>query len=435
MKKLFFFLVLTFTSFTVINSQTLDWRLLSNSPGTLGGGRYEDIYFLNNSTGWIIAYSGKIYRTNNGGNSWTNTYASGFSNKFRSVGFFDSTTGIIGTLYSDTNLIMYRTTDGGSTIAPVSNVAGVRPKGICGISIVNQTTAYACGRYYIPAGIIKTTDKGITWKVVFNDSSLAKSLIDCYFWSADSGIAVGGYTNDNNYNNGSAVIIKTTNGGMSWDRVLITSRTGEWCWKISFISRNIGFVSIERESGFSYILKTTDNGSNWSEIPFMAYDQEGIGFVNENTGWVGGWTGPTYQTTNGGANWQLAGWGTYVNRFRFLNDSLAYAVGDKAYKYSVGPLGIKNSSDISPVDYSLHQNFPNPFNPETIIKFDIPVNGFTTVKVFDILGTEVSTLVNEDKKAGEYSVHFNGVYLPSGVYFCRLVSNKYSETRRMVLMK
>jgi hypothetical protein len=74
----------------------------------------------------------------------------------------------------------------------------------------------------------------------------------------------------------------------------------------------------------------------------LFHDEGGIGFINENTGWIGGWTGPTFKTTNGGNNWYQTSWGYYINRFRFINDTLAYAVGDRVYKYL-------RSSEITPV--------------------------------------------------------------------------------------
>ena len=86
-------------------------------------------------------------------------------------------------------------------------------------------------------------------------------------------------------------------------------------------------------------------------------------------------------------------------------------------------------------NYQLSQNYPNPFNPTTVINYQIPKSGFVTLKVYDILGREVSTLVNENKSAGKYSVTFNGSKLSSGVYFYRLNSGAFSITKKFILMK
>jgi photosystem II stability/assembly factor-like uncharacterized protein len=308
--------------------------MLPNSPvPDSASQRFEDIVFVNPTTGWIAQYSGIIYKTTNAGNNWTNVLTSSAFpfGKFRSLGFFNSQFGLLGTLNSLHPL--YRTTNGGTNWLEVNNIPNPVPYGICGMSVVNDSIGYAVGRYAAPANVIKTTDRGASWTSIIMDPSLVRSLVDCYFWSADSGIVVGGF-NTSTYASGNAVIMKTTNGGVNWQRTFISSRSGEWCWKISFINKTTGYVSIERHSGFAYILKTTNAGASWTEKPFMEYDEEGIGFVNENTGWIGGWTGPTYETTNGGNNWNQVNWGYYVNRFRFINDTIAYAVGDRVYKYS-----------------------------------------------------------------------------------------------------
>ena len=323
-------------SFKTSHSQNFQWSMLPNSPvPDSASQRFEDISMVDANTGWIAMYSGKLYKTTDGGNSWTlNLTGSNFPySNFRSLGFFDSQFGLLGTLNSFGP--MQRTTNGGDTWSVVNNIPAPLPYGICGISIVDSTNAYAVGRYAAPANVIKTTDKGATWTSIVLNPNLVKSLVDCYFWSPDSGIIVGGY-NTSGYNSGNAVILKTTNGGTTWQRVYISSRSGEWCWKISFVSKTTGYVSIERHSGLAYILKTTNAGQSWSESPFQNYDVQGIGFIDEYTGWTGGWTGPTFETTNGGQSWTQSEWGYFVNRFRFLNDTLAFAVGDRVYKYLRG---------------------------------------------------------------------------------------------------
>lgn len=97
--------------------------------------------------------------------------------------------------------------------------------------------------------------------------------------------------------------------------------------------------------------------------------------------------------------------------------------------------GTENISNLIPERYSLSQNYPNPFNPVTRINFAIPKQGLVTLKVYDVLGREIKTLVNEVKAPGSYSVDFNGAGLPSGVYFYKLESNLFSDIKRMILVK
>jgi len=94
-----------------------------------------------------------------------------------------------------------------------------------------------------------------------------------------------------------------------------------------------------------------------------------------------------------------------------------------------------NTVNTIPTEYSLDQNYPNPFNPSTVINFSIPSAGLTTLKVYNILGQEVATLVNKELTAGAYQFEFNANNLSSGVYFYKLQSKDYSEVRKMMLMK
>jgi subtilase family serine protease len=118
------------------------------------------------------------------------------------------------------------------------------------------------------------------------------------------------------------------------------------------------------------------------------------------------------------------GWGT-PNGQNLINDLSG----------TLPSLVTKGITNNLPTAYSLYQNYPNPFNPSTIIQYQIPSNGVVTIKVFDILGREMSTLVNNYKAAGNYSVTFDASKLASGVYFYRLNSGNYISTKKMLLLK
>ena len=93
-----------------------------------------------------------------------------------------------------------------------------------------------------------------------------------------------------------------------------------------------------------------------------------------------------------------------------------------------------NPNSIS-LTYSLSQNYPNPFNPTTKISFALPKAGFVTLKIYDILGREIKTLVNEIRQDGNYSVDFNASEFSSGVYFYRIQANDFTDVKRMLLVK
>ncbi|MBK8984196.1 MAG: T9SS type A sorting domain-containing protein [Ignavibacteria bacterium] len=97
--------------------------------------------------------------------------------------------------------------------------------------------------------------------------------------------------------------------------------------------------------------------------------------------------------------------------------------------------GVNNNVTSIPNEFSLSQNYPNPFNPSTKIAYTIPNNGLVTLKIYNLLGKEVASLINEVKSAGTYEVNFNGANLSSGVYFYRLESGNFVDTKKMFLLK
>ena len=89
----------------------------------------------------------------------------------------------------------------------------------------------------------------------------------------------------------------------------------------------------------------------------------------------------------------------------------------------------------SPSTFSLEQNYPNPFNPSTKIKYSVTQSSNVVLKIYDVLGNEVATLVNEEKPAGSYEVEFNPSSLTSGVYFYKLQAGSFVDTKKMILQK
>ncbi|MGE5859408.1 MAG: T9SS type A sorting domain-containing protein, partial [Ignavibacteria bacterium] len=95
---------------------------------------------------------------------------------------------------------------------------------------------------------------------------------------------------------------------------------------------------------------------------------------------------------------------------------------------------VENNGNV-PSKFALEQNYPNPFNPATTIKYSIPVSEFVRVKIYDVLGKEIATLVNREQAAGSYKVEFDGSRLASGIYLFKLQTNNFVETKKMVLTK
>jgi len=117
-----------------------------------------------------------------------------------------------------------------------------------------------------------------------------------------------------------------------------------------------------------------------------------------------------------------------------IND-LRTAIANSINKYSQIPTSIIDEPIVLPDEFSLFQNYPNPFNPTTKINYSIPRAGFVTLKVYDILGNEMKTLINEEKTIGNYEVEFTASNLPSGVYFYRLTTGEFVETKKMIVIR
>jgi hypothetical protein len=121
------------------------------------------------------------------------------------------------------------------------------------------------------------------------------------------------------------------------------------------------------------------------------------------------------------------------NGFVYVSDGLG---GIQIYRnLLVTPVSVEPDDEVVINDFILGQNYPNPFNPSTVISYQLPVNSNVTLKVCDVLGNEVATLVDEEQPSGRYEIEFNASILPSGVYFYQLKTGNYLETKKMVLLK
>jgi hypothetical protein len=185
----------------------------------------------------------------------------------------------------------------------------------------------------------------------------------------------------------------------------------------------------------------------WEEYPYFALTgPEDEIYITGNVGVVSG--GTTYQGmetvryNSDGSN----PWVAEVNQYAGIGKGLAlgsdlslYAVGMFYYsiiKYSQSiPTGVEETSTKIPEAFILEQNYPNPFNPSTKIRFSIASNEFVTLKVYNVLGSEIAALINDELNAGSYEVDFNSEGLTSGVYFYTLSTNNFTNTRKMILTK
>ncbi|MBS1518696.1 MAG: T9SS type A sorting domain-containing protein, partial [Bacteroidetes bacterium] len=127
--------------------------------------------------------------------------------------------------------------------------------------------------------------------------------------------------------------------------------------------------------------------------------------------------------------------GTYEGYLKIGSNDPVTPNKNVKVKLNVGPVGIENNVLGIPSEFRLDQNYPNPFNPSTRISYAVPKESFVSIKIFDILGKEVMSLVNENKQPGYYDVQFNASNFASGMYFYKIEAGNFTETKRMILLK
>ena len=295
--------------------------------------------------------------------------------------------------------------------------------------------------------ILKTTDGGYNWKdkFAFPKNSGSRSIV---FSSPTNGIAVG-YNIDSTEQ---GIVAVTNDGGENWIYQFIT-QAGNLA-AVSFSDKNTFYVTGQNLQN-SYIFKSTNAGIDWFQTSFQSTELflDGINFLEgTDAGFVFGETlvNPLQiffiKTDDGGNIWSepefIQDYSDNITIGSYILDSdniyLSggfFTSGGLILKTSDAALPVKSDLLVSPTAFTLGQNYPNPFNPSTKINYSIPQSSNIIMKVFDILGREVATLVNEEKPSGEYEVEFSGSNLPSGIYFYQLKAGAYSETKKMILIK
>ncbi len=190
----------------------------------------------------------------------------------------------------------------------------------------------------------------------------------------------------------------------------------------------------------SGVFVTSNEGLNWVQTSLNNKRVNCFALTGSNL-FAGTDTSGVYLSTNFGTTWQniSSGLGSIqsIRTLLIVNNYLfAGTPGNAAWRRPLSEvIGIQNISTEIPSTYSLGQNYPNPFNARTVVSFSLPVVSNVTLKIYDVIGREVQTLVNERMNAGVYETRFDGAGLNSGVYFYRMITDGYSETKRMTLIK
>jgi hypothetical protein len=240
------------------------------------------------------------------------------------------------------------------------------------------------------------------------------------------------------------ILGRTTDGGSSWDYIYfyLDGKEGR-ATGVAFTDSLHGFISAIVWEGGGAISKSTDNGDTWT-TKFFSHPLHSISFPISGTSQVGycvGDSGAILKTSNAGENWynQISPTSERLNKVYFVDQNFGFAVGENGIILRTTDGGVTHvdgdkNNDLS-TEFLLYQNYPNPFNPTTKISWQSPISSWQTIKIYDLLGNEIATLVDEYRPSGKYEVEFDGARLSSGIYFYQLTSGSFVLTKKMLLLK
>ncbi len=417
MKKIILLSIALITAIA-INLSAQSWsEQTSNLTTTL-----YSVSAVNDNVAWTCGASGKVLRTTNSGVNWVN--ASGnipTSAALYNIFAWDANIALVTTSPSaGGSVTIYKTSNGGVNWATVYTNTAAGAFGDA-LWMTDANTAYYYGD---PIGgnwdLLKSTNGGNNWTTWATVPTTAAGWNNGMFFFGNN-VWIG--TN-------SSFILYSSNAGVNWVQQTTPSANSYVIW---FNNANNGL------SGNTSLYGTTNGGANWANITSpVSGNVSGIA-GNGNEWWATTQSTTIYYSSNGGANWTLqytAPAGNNYHLTRARTGSVVWAVRSNGGIARYGTvIGISTISSEIPSSYELSQNYPNPFNPVTKINFALPKSGLVTMKVYNTLGKEVKTLVNEYKNAGAYVVDFNASNLSSGVYYYKLEAGEFTSVKKMILVK
>jgi photosystem II stability/assembly factor-like uncharacterized protein len=409
MKKLFLLIIVHSTLYIVhCFSQQYGWVDISNNlPSSNGTVTLSDMHWISDNEGWICSgFLGEIYHTTDGGQTFE-TQTTQYSTN--AIYMLNSSEGYAG----GWNGRVYKTTNGGVNWVVHGSIGNT----LLDIDFLPNSDSGYCSGYN--GKIYKITSNGIS--------------------SMSSGVAANLYS----------ISFPGRQGWVCGEQVILHFN-GSWVGDQSNPTETYNAIHMDSETtgwvaGDNGVIIHTTNGFNWdyqTNPDSLNRTLNDIFFLTANEGWAIGDGGRLLHTTNAGTNWNiiLEGWTTNMLRaVQFTSSTNGYVLGNNKTLFKYGLLTNVEEQPTQPTEFKLEQNYPNPFNPSTRIQYQVSSISQVTLKVFDVLGNAVATLVNEYKPAGSYEVEFNTssiIHQPSsGIYFYQLKSGEYLQTKKMMLLK
>lgn len=431
------------------------WEILnpyfSDGDSLVGNAR---ITFTNKEIGWLFTvfqkespngdFYKKIYKTTDGGLSWVIKRFEHNRNFYIPTILSKEPDYFILIYQSDRDTISRTllTFDGGETWESLifSNRKIPSIDKISQIWLFNDTNGIAFNNYRW-----FTTDGGRHWEKRGDTITSFPIPSDVYFINESLGWMV---SNQSYYATDSGYLAATTDGGKTWnyqDSITMIM------YGVDFINQTKGFaVATNWNFSTGFIYSTMDSGNSWMSNQFVGsqvfWD---IGFFDEEYGWITG-SGKILRTTNGGETWetQIEGLNSNLKKIIILKeDKTAYVFGDDynnkthtILRADLNKLTDVKEIEMLPNEFVLSQNYPNPFNSQTVIEYVINQPTFVQLKVFNISGKEVRTLVQGYKTRGKYEIVWNGKNniggeVTSGVYIYQFNTNFKTERKKLIMLK
>lgn len=405
----------------------------------------------------------------------------------KAIEFADSLNGWLGVINENADRAIMKTSDGGYTWQPQIAPLGLN---VYAISFANALHGWVVGNFANADGvIIYTANGGQTWEQQFYVTR--RQYYDVSAQSITQGTTVGYGLNFPNFGK----IVITSNSGTRWEEQSLLT----YIAKVEFVDPSHGWAVARSDSGgriihtkdggkswtiqrydledvgllsgisfvdslhgwaisgltYPWLLQTTNGGETWEK--FYKFPFDGLGGIKFNdvcfadglngwlfgAKWLPGFRPAIYRTRDGGRSWDLEFVDVGTPDLCGVLDGVvldrhhAWGIAEVGviYKYGVVTAVKEHNSVQPPLNLSLAQNFPNPFNASTRIAYSLPKRTQVELSVYDVLGKKVKTLVNEVKASGTHTVQFESADLPSGLYRYTLKAGNFEETKSMLLLK
>jgi hypothetical protein len=322
-------------------------------------------------------------------------------------------------LFAGTALGVFLSTNNGTIWTAVNT--GLTNRFVSGLAVCG-TNLFAGT---LGGGVFLSTNNGTSWTAV--NTGLTNRIA--------GGFAVSG---TNLFVGTSGGVFLSTNNGASWTAV----NTGLTRWGVSDFA--VSGTNLFAGTNGGGVFLSTNNGTSWTAVNIGLTISYVYALAVSGTNLFAGTslTG-VFLSTNNGTSWTAVNTGLprYLNLIAPLVVSGSYLFAGTSFSVWRRPLSEmitaveQISGDGLPKGFALEQNYPNPFNPSTTIRFSLPKSGHVTLKVYDLLGREVETLVDDQRTAGSYSVEWTPNNLASGVYFYRIQAGAYTETKKLMLLR